>query len=272
MGDINPVTDYFQEKQAAKDQRKQKELDLWSTWKNNGQKPEHLEPLLKLYDPVMNLKSRQNKAPNIPASAFKIALQEQLIKALKSYDPAKAALNTHVENHLRKVSRYNIRMQNFAYIPEDAVSKISPILKAQDTLEEELGREPTHQEIADHITESTGKRITAQRVATVIKSQRKDIPGSAFESDPVPKPSNFEESQIAVAANILPTLFPNKPMLHSLFHHIYGTDDHEKITSTTALAKKFGTNLSQISRMKKTIGETLREHMGIMLPGEGDDE
>src|ERR1700734_1448383 len=213
MGDTNPMTDYLQEKQAAKDQRKQHELDLWHQWKNNGQKPEHLEPLLALYEPNFKLKTRQSKAPNIPASAFKIALQERFIQALKTYDPSKAALNTHVENNLRKVSRYNIRNQNLAYIPEDQVSKIAPILKAQDELEEELGREPTHQEIADHVSDSTGKRITAQRVATVIKSQRKDIPGSAFESDPVPKPSNFEESQIAVAANILPTLFPGKPQL-----------------------------------------------------------
>lgn len=269
----NPASEYFQEKEAAKEERKQKELDLWNTWKTEGKKPEHLEPLLKAYDSNLNSKVRQWKAPNVPASAFKLVLQDHLVKAFDTYDPSKgAALNTWAESKLQKAKRYNARNQNMAYIPEEQISRIAPINKAMNLLQEELGREPTNQEIADHITENSNKPITAKRVETVRKSQRKDIPGSTFESDPVPRLSNFEEQQLAVAANILPTLFPDKPQMHALFNHIYGTNDHEQISSTTELAKKFGTNLSQISRMKKQLGATLRQHMGIKLPGEDDDE
>jgi DNA-directed RNA polymerase specialized sigma subunit len=269
----NPATDYFQEKDAAKEERKKKEIDLWHTWKTQGKKPEHLEPLLKAYDSNLNSKVRQWKAPNVPASAFKLALQGHLVKAFDTYDPSRgAALNTWAESKLQKAKRDNARMQNLAYIPEGQIERIAPIQKAINALTEELGREPTNQEIADHVTENTNKPITAKRVEVVRKSQRKDIPGSVFENDPVPRLSNFEEQQLAVAANILPTLFPGKPQMATLFNHIYGTNEHEQITSTTALAKKFGTNLSQISRMKKQLGATLRQHMGIKLPGEGDDE
>lgn len=265
MSQKNPVEGYFQSKEVAKSDRKQKELDLWSHWKTNGMQAAHLEPLLKLYEPVLAQKMRTWRAPRVPESAFKLALQENLVKAFKSYDPTRgAALNTHVENGLQKTIRYNAKNQNLAYIPEGQIEKIAPIKMAIDQLTEEYGRAPTNQEIADHVNERSRRgSITAARVDTIRKAQRADIAGSTFESDPVPKPSSYEEQQLEVAANILPTLFPGKPELHTLFNHIYGMNDHEKITSTSALAKKMGKNMSQISRMKTVLGNTLIEHMGL---------
>lgn len=264
MSQKNPVNDYFKTKEAAKEERKKKELDLWHHWKSNGMQAEHLEPLMKLYEPVLAQKTRMWRAPRVPEAAFKLALQENLVKAFQTYDPSRgAALNTHVENGLKKTIRYNARNQNLAYIPEGQIEKIAPIKMAIDHLTDEYGRAPTNQEIADHLNEHGKDTISAQRVETIRKAQRFDIAGSSYESDPVPKPSSYEEQQIEVAANILPKLFPDQPHMHTLFHHIYGTNDHEKITSTTALAKKMGLNMSQISRMKTQMGKVLRENMGL---------
>jgi hypothetical protein len=270
MGDEkNPLKDWSQSKEAAKDERKKKELELWHHWKTNGQKREHLEPLLKLYEGNIAQKARLWKAPAIPESAFKLVLQEHLINAFKTYSPDRGtAINTWAENGMQKAKRYNARGQNLAYIPEGQIEGITPINRANDHLTEELGRAPTNQEIADHLTE-TWKPITAKRVETIRRSQRKDIPGSSFEHDPVPRPSSYEEQQIEVAANILPKLFPNHPEMHALFNHIYGTNDHERISSTTALAKKLGKSMSQVSRMRTQLGNTLKEHMG--LSGEEKD-
>lgn len=270
MTQKNPLEEYAQSKEAAKDERKKKEIDLWHTWKTNGQKSEHLEPLMKLYEGNLAQKAKLWRAPSIPESAFKLTLQEHLIGAFKSYDPNRgAALNTHVENRLQKAKRYNARHQNLAYIPEGQIKGITPINRANDHLTEELGRPPTNEEIADHLTE-TWEPITAKRVETIRRSQRKDIPGSSFEHDPVPRPSSYEQQQIEVAANILPQLFPDKPEMHLLFNHIYGTNDHEQISSTTALAKKLGKSMSQVSRMKTQLGSVLSKHMGLGSKEEED--
>lgn len=261
-----PVTEYQETKEAAATARKQKEIDLWQTWKSNGMKPHHLEPLLKLYEGNLAQKTKLWKAPTVPASAFKMTLQEHLIDAFKSYDPSKgAALNTHVENRLHKAKRYNARMQNLAYLPEGQISGISPINKAFDILSEDLGRQPTDAEIAEHLRENNPRfsAITTKRVETIRRAQRKDVPGSSFESDPTPRTSNYEEEQIEIAAGILPQLFPNKPELHTLFGHVFGMNGHEKITSTTALAKKMGKTQQQVARMKTTLGNTLKEQMGL---------
>src|SRR5580658_8834831 len=139
MSEKNPAQEYFQTKEAAREERKKKEIDLWQHWKSNGMKPEHAEPLFKLYEPVFAQKVRAWKAPRIPESAFRLKLQEAMITSMKTYDPSKSALNTHIENGLKKVHRYNARGQNLAYIPEGQIEGIAPINKAIDVLTEEFG-------------------------------------------------------------------------------------------------------------------------------------
>lgn len=255
-----PVDDFFEVKEAARTARKQNEIDLWKTWKDNGQQPHHLEPLLKLYEPNLRYKTKQWKAPSVPESAFKAELQTHLIKALESYDPNRgAAINTHVEQRLHKAKRYNAKNQNMAYIPEGQISHIAKIQKAHDLLSEDFGRAPTFTEIADHLG------MSPKRVETIQKSIRRDIPGSMLENDPtrVTHIGAYEEQQIEVAKNILPQLFPNKPEFHTLFNYSFGTNDHPQITSTGELAKKMGKSQSQISRMKTTMGNELKKRMGL---------
>lgn len=256
----DPIDKYVKTKEAARTARKQNEIDLWQHWKKNGEKPEHLEPLLKLYDPNLDFKAKMWKAPTVPKSAFKLELQDHLIKAFQSFDPDRnVALNTHVEMRLHKAKRYNVKNQNLAYIPEGQVSYISKINKAHDTLSEEYGRPPTSTEIADHLG------MTPKRVETIQRAIRKDIPGSTFESEPPEtlRRTSYEEQQIAVASGILPHIFPDKPEMHTLFNYTFGTNEHPRVTSTNELAKKMGKSPSQISRMKTTMGNHLKDKMGL---------
>lgn len=262
----DPLTNYFLEKDAAKEQRKKNEIDLWQKWKDNGQQPKHLQPLLKLYEPVIAQKVRAWKAPTVPESAFKAELQTHLIKALQTYDPNRgAALNTHVEARLPKAKRYNNRYQNLAYIPEGQSGMIGKLNKARDQLTDELGRAPTTSELADHLG------MTPKRVDVISKSIKKDVPmGRSGGPDSFDYSTGtdhagrgFEDQQIALAQHILPEIFPNKPDMHLLFHYTFGTGGHPQISATGELAKKMGKTSPQISRMKTQMGATLRKHMGL---------
>ena len=262
----NPVEEYQQSKEAARTARKEHEISLWTTWKNSGEKPEHLEPLLKLYAPIIGSKVRAWRPPAVPESAFRAELQAHAIKAFQSFDPIRGvALNTHVEARLPKVLRYGNRYANAAYIPEGQSQFIGRINRAKDELSESLGRDPTHEEIADHLG------LTPKRVSTIIGAQHADIPmgrsGGQEEYDytaGVRAPEHsFEEQQIAVAKNILPQIFPGQPAFHKLFNYTFGTNDHPQIYSTGELAKKMGKSQSQISHMKTRMGLVLQQHMGI---------
>lgn len=271
----NPVTSYLAERDAlgasdakeaaAKADRKANELTLWRNWKRHGEQPEHLQPLLKLYEPVLNKKMLQWRANTVPKAAFKAELQIHLIKAFKNYDPTRgAALNTHVEHRLPKAMRYNNRYANIFYIPEGQSMQIGKINNAKEELTEELGREPTHEEIGNHMG------MKPSRVKTIIEAQQRSVPmGRAAGEDEFSYTSGaestaheFQDQQIAIAQQILPTLFPGKPDLHTLFHYTFGTDGHPRIASTSVLAKKMGKSQSQISRMKTHMGKVLKSHMG----------
>jgi hypothetical protein len=263
---MNPFDEYMAEKAASVSKRKQQELDLWHQWKSNGEQPEHLQPLLKLYEPVVAQKIRKWKAPQVPESAFRAELQTHLIKALQTYDPSRgAALNTHVEARLPKAMRYNNRYQNLAYIPEGQSGHIGKIQRAQNQLTDELGRPPTTDELGDHLG------MTPRRIDTILKSVKRDVPmgrsagEEAFDYSAGADRTGrgFEEQQIAVAQHILPTIFPNQPHMHDLFHYTFGTNGYPQIQSTGDLAKRLNKSQSQVSRMKTQMGNTLRQHMGL---------
>jgi DNA-directed RNA polymerase specialized sigma subunit len=154
------------------------------------------------------------------------------------------------------------------YIPEGVSGQIGKLQKARDVLSEDLGRMPTTQELSQHMG------LPAKRIDTILNSVKADIPMSSATDEGFDYGAGegvgrgFEDQQIAVASSILPKIFPNKPEFHTLFHYTFGTNDHPKISSTTALAKKMGKSQSQISRMKTTMGQVLRKHMGL----EDDDD
>ena len=255
----DPVTDFFAAKTAAQTQRTAKDQQLWQTWKQEGQKPAHLEPLLKAYQGVF-AQHMKKRPPTVPESAYKAELQSHFIRALDTYDPSKAALNTHVENRLRKALRYGNRHANIAYVPEGKASDFGKIDKAKEELYQEFGRDPTHVEIANHLG------LTPKRIEMLQKARIADIPASHFENDPTERHNSFEDQQIALAQHILPDIFPGQEDLHTLFHYTFGTGGKPQVHSTTELAKIMGKSQSQISRMKTVMGNKLKTYMG---PGQG---
>jgi DNA-directed RNA polymerase specialized sigma subunit len=271
---MNPLDAYQESKEAAKTQRKQHEIDVWQHWKNNGEQPKHLEPLLKLYEPIFAQKIRQWKPKFVPESAFKADLIGHAIKAFKSYDPDRgAALNTHVEGGLRKAMRYGNRGANLSYIPEGQANKIGLLNKTKDELKEELSREPTYAELSAHIRglSSKYKDMTPKRVETIMKAVRRDIPmGRSAGEDSFDYSSGseagghgFEEQQIAVASQILDDIWPGKPDMHAVFNFTFATNDHPKVSSTGELAKRLKKSDAQVSRLKTQMGATLRRYMGL---------
>ena len=257
----NPVDAFLKEKNAQPGARREKEQKLWETWRAHGQEPAHLEPLLKAFDPVVNAKIREWKAPGVNESAFRAELHTHMIHAFVSFDPARgASLRTHVEGRIRKAMRYNVKNQNFAYIPEEPARYIGRIQRAQDELREEHGREPTHEEVARAVNLNDPKakaKLTAKKVKEIITFQRADRPGSQWTFDPVAKASNRENEVLALIQAELPSVFP-KEEERQVFEHIYGMNGRAKIEGTNELAKKLGKSPSQIARIKSASGTTVK--------------
>jgi DNA-directed RNA polymerase specialized sigma subunit len=250
MPSKNPVEAILEEKNAAAVGKQQKELALWEQWRKGGQQPEHLEPLLDLYQPLVRRKAVEWGPPMIPKPALEAEITKHVIAAFETYNPERgAALNTHVQHRIQKAKRFVAQHQNIAYIPEPQTYQIGKIQRAGDVLTQELGRAPTHAEIADHLG------MSVKNVSRIQKAMLRDVPGSMLETDPVPKLSPREQEVLSLLPAIL------TPEEKAVFDHIYHPDPSQRITSTTELAAKLGKNPSQISRVKTSLINKTKQYI-----------
>src|SRR3954468_4864962 len=86
---IKAAEDEFTPEAAARYQelrsRRGPELKLWEQWKQQGKKPEHLEPLLKSLQPVIRSQANQRLkglGGSIPRAAIENELRNSVIKSL----------------------------------------------------------------------------------------------------------------------------------------------------------------------------------------------
>jgi len=99
----------------------------------------------------------QLKNPIIRGQAKQIAVQ-----ALRSYDPTKSALSTHIVNHLQRLKRRVNQHEQVLQMPERALLDRRRLYAVESELSEELGRDPTITELSDK-TRLPVKRITKIR-------------------------------------------------------------------------------------------------------------
>jgi DNA-directed RNA polymerase specialized sigma subunit len=256
---VDPVDEAMsaQEKLAAK--RRAEDLNLWEQWRQQPSQ-QTLSPLMRRFEPVFRSKVHQYKAPNVSTSAFRANLKLHTMNALETFNPAKAALRTHVENHLRKSMRFNAQNQNMAYIPEGQTAYIGAIDQARDELMDETGNEPSHSQIASFVNQRPdllgGKRkLTSRSVATIQGNRRKDIIGSTIEGDPAPYAASRNEQVLGL---LRPTLQPQE---QKVFDHLYGMNGAPQVDRTSELAGRLGMSPSQVARLKSRIATKYKKYL-----------
>ena len=100
-----------------------------------------------------------NSDPIIRSRAKQLTLQ-----AVKTYDPMKAKLSTHLFNQLQGLKRIYRKQNQIISVPERISLGQGQLLTADAELQERLGRDPTSNEIADY-TGLSLRRIKQIRTA-----------------------------------------------------------------------------------------------------------
>ncbi len=72
------------------------------------------------------------------------------LDGLKSYDPTRGRLQTHLYNHLRGLKRVNRQQTTILKVPERVSLDRYQLDQATEGLSHTLGREPTDEELANH--------------------------------------------------------------------------------------------------------------------------
>lgn len=233
---------FTQTKQSSA--RKDKDIELWEAYKKNPG-PMTLQPLMRQVEPL--IQSQVNKWSGAIARPVLEAKGKHLaLEAIKSYNPnAGAALSTHIMNRLQKLSRAVYTHQDAVRVPEYKKLKIHSYMRGQREVMDQIGREPTHDELADHLGWSPGKVTEVQQTMRPEFIESEDFGGDMFERQSVWSP----DSQDGLIDMIYYDLDPIDKMI---FEHSTGYSGKEEL-SNPELMKKTGLSQGQLSYRKRKI-------------------
>lgn len=232
-----------------------KEVDMWRSWKESGEDPDKLQPLLQSLNPVINQNVLRHKAPRIHKPVIEAEARTLTVRALRRYNPAKGTMvSTHVHNNLKGLNRFVKKHQNFTRIVETQANRIGDYQRAKDLLSEQFGREPTTLELSNHL------KMSQKKVERLEKELRKDS-FSALASDDLVESNPFE--QVLPVHREVIQMLPYELTLdeQKVFNHLFGRGGVSKDTSTGSIAKKLGWSQSKVSQIKNSISKKYQQYL-----------
>ena len=112
--------------------------------------------LLRKYRVSIDRLTRKFMRAPVPPAAIHGEAMKLLLLSVEKWDPTRGILfKTFMETQMRGIYRYVTTNKNVARVPEHRVLEIRRYQNAKSLLEAQKDREPTHDEMADHLNWST---------------------------------------------------------------------------------------------------------------------
>jgi len=155
--------------------------EAFTTWQNRPS-PQANGLILKKLDPIIDTAVKTyggaNASPTLRSKARLLALQ-----GLPKYDRSQAKLKTFMMNHLQGLRRMAAKENAIISVPEQVQLDHLHLSRAEAELRDDLGRDPSTSELADH-TGLSAKRIQYVRKLQMPASEGQILqPISGSESD-----------------------------------------------------------------------------------------
>lgn len=231
------------------DIRKMNGVDsAYAAWVKD-QTPENMSGMLSALAPTINSEVTRYSGPqNLLRSRAKVLA----VKAVKSFNPMSGAkLTSWVVTNLKPLSRYGIQQRDVK-VPEVAARQAAAVNSATMALKDELGRDPTDEEIADE-TGMSVKRVKAVRskaVASVNSGAFDDIGDEDFSGTPgVVEPSKVPFAQDVVYHDL-------SDSDRFIFDSATGMHGAKRIPAIE-VARRLGITPAAVSQRAKAIGRQI---------------
>ncbi len=234
-----------------------KDQELWHAWNNGGRTPTLLKPLYESYKPLLQKEINKFKGLELPTSTINAEFRKQFVNAVKTYDPNRAQLNTHVTNVLRKGSRFIKTYQNLGKIPEGQISNIRPLKQAIEHLTNLHGYEPDTTMVADYM------KLPVKRVAQLRKELREDRPTSGYEGRPGGDPAESLAPKELEAIAILQYDKRLSPEERTVYEYTFGINGKAKL-QPGQIAKQTKIHPSKISRIRGKLKNYIQEAIEVL--------
>lgn len=192
--------------------------------------------------------------PNVRGRARRLTLD-----AVRSYDPQRARLSTHVINHLKGLRRYSRQQQQILAVPERFAMDLRYLNEHEEELRDKLGRDPTIDELTDHA------KISRRRIARLRSYRPPTAEGSLLsmtgpESDQFIPSVEGSESLVVVDA-VYDDQDPTNQKIMEWTLGLHGT----KPLTNQEIASRLRLTPGAVSQRKAVIQQQLQqmEEMGL---------
>ena len=227
---------------------KQDDINAWSQWKKSGDRRD-LGYLFNRLEPIIQKEVSRWASGPVARPVLNLEAKKLSLKAFDTFDPSKAKLNTHLTNNLKGLSRIVYTHTNPARMPEHQILKLNTYLTAKQVLEEELGREPTSQELGENLAWGQGE---VDRYSGQIRT-------GYSTSQPLPPGFDRYDSDKVFLDFIYNDLVDQDKLV---FEHTTGYGG-KPVLSAGDLTKKTKMSQGQISHSKRRIRKMVEQARGF---------
>lgn len=233
----------------------------YNAWKSDPH-PANTGNLLGAVQPVLNSALRTYVGPK-PSPIMQSKAKLMAIDAMDRYDPTRAKLRTHLMSQLQGLRRLNAKESQILSIPEQVALDQQHLRDSENQLRDELGRDPSDSELADHVKLSP-KRLGYLRKAHnvyaqgTIESQRSDDGGEDVYAPAVSNDGAPNAYHEFVYNDLGP--IDQKIMEHSLGLH------RRPVLQNQEIARRLGLSPGAVSQRKAKIQQLLnmRDDLNIL--------
>lgn len=222
--------------------KKRHELYLFHKY-NQSPGPDTMQPLLGSVRGLVyhyGVKPYANRVP-IHKEVLRSQATDLAIKSIRSYDPSKAQLNTHLASRLKGMDRFVKQRQNFSRVTEHRLRMLGDLNRAKDRLTDRLGREPTALEVADEA------KIPVEQVELLLAELKEDRLESGAMENPFVTETPKERM---ILRQIRYELTPDE---EKVFDYLTGQGGKPLVPSTGDIARRLRWSDSKVSQVKKRI-------------------
>lgn len=232
-----------------------KEVEMWQAWKDSNEHPDMLRPLQKSMKNVIASKvNMYSNLEGIPRPLIENEANNHFIAALRTYDPEKAALKTHVTNMLKRVDRYVKTYQNAGRIQERRSQSWGDYQKAKSMLREELGRDPNSMELAERLSLELNRPITPKEAERFMKEDRRDLIESGIQGDTfVTLPTSSR-----LLLKVLPEELTSEE--NAVFERLFGINGQRQMKAGE-IATELMMHPSKVSRLRNSIETKMKNYL-----------
>jgi len=222
--------------------------EAYAAWLRDKSR-ENMSKVLAAYAPTINSEITRYSGPKtLLRSRAKILA----IKAIKTFNPMSGArLNSWVVTNLKPLSRYGIQQRDVK-IPEVAARQAAAVNAATERLKDELGRDPTDEELADE-TGMNAKRVRDVR-AKAVASVNSGMFDEAGDDDFSGTPGVVTPSQLPFAQDVVyHDLSPEDRFIYDAALGAHGVPK----TPAVEVARQLGISPAAVSQRAKAIGKQI---------------